>query len=299
MNNKNETNRRYKDTVFRMLFSNREYLLQLYNAVNNTDYDNPDDLTITTLENAVYMSMKNDLSCLIDMRLALFEHQSTVNPNMPLRDLYYVADTYSKLHSDRDAYSPKLIKLPNPRFVVFYNGEVEQPAIREMKLSDAYVHHDIEPQLELIVTQININQGYNDELFERSPLLGEYMMFVNKVRTYQRQIQFEDAVKKAVDECIEEGILADFLRENKAEVIKMSIYEYDEKLHEKTMLEIGREEGREEGKEEGREEGREDTKRSVAEEMIIHNETDEYIAQITKLSVEEVAGLRSKLQLHC
>lgn len=287
MNNKNETNRRYKDTVFRMLFSNREYLLQLYNAVNNTDYDNPDDLTITTLENAVYMSMKNDLSCLIDMRLALFEHQSTVNPNMPLRDLYYVADTYSKLHSDRDAYSPKLIKLPNPRFVVFYNGEVEQPAIREMKLSDAYVHHDIEPQLELIVTQININQGYNDELFERSPLLGEYMMFVNKVRTYQRQIQFEDAVKKAVDECIEEGILADFLRENKAEVIKMSIYEYDEKLHEKTMLEIGREEGRE------------DTKRSVAEEMIIHNETDEYIAQITKLSVEEVAGLRSKLQLHC
>ena len=285
---KNEVNRCYKDTVFRMLFSDKARLLQLYNAVNGTCYDNPDDLTITTLENAIYMSMKDDLSCMIDMRLALFEHQSTINPNMPLRDLYYVADTYSKLHSDKDAYSPKLIRLPNPRFIVFYNGETSQPAIREMKLSDAYVHEDMAPQLELVVTQININYGFNDELFEKCPTLGEYMMYVDRVRTYQRYMTLTEAVSRAVDECIDEGILEEFLRDNKAEVIKMSIYEYDEKLHEKTMLEIGREEGREEG--------RDMAKSIITEKMIKYGESDEYISQITELTLEEIADVRAKMQ---
>ncbi len=289
---KNEVNRCYKDTVFRMLFSDKARLLQLYNAVNGTCYDNPDDLTITTLENAIYMSMKDDLSCMIDMRLALFEHQSTVNPNMPLRDLYYVADTYSKLHSDKDAYSPKLIRLPNPRFIVFYNGEASQPAIREMKLSDAYVHEDMAPQLELVVTQININYGFNDELFEKCPTLGEYMMYVDRVRTYQRYMTLTEAVSRAVDECIDEGILAEFLRDNKAEVIKMSIYEYDEKLHEKTMLEIGREEG----KEEGIEEGIDMAKCIITEKMIKYGESDEYISKITELTLEEIADIRAKMQ---
>lgn len=243
MSRKNVANKRYKDTVFRMLFSDKVRLLQLYNAVNDTDYDNPNDLTITTLENAIYMSMKNDISCMVDMRLALFEHQSTVNPNMPLRDLYYVSDTFAKFHNDKDMYSPRLIKLPNPRFIVFYNGEAEQPAIRQMRLSDAYTHNEDEPHLELVVTQININPGYNEELLRRCPVLGEYMSYVDKVRTYQKEMSLDEAVDRAVNECIAEGILADFLRANKAEVMNMSIYEYDEELHIKTMMDIGREEG--------------------------------------------------------
>lgn len=287
MSRKNVANKRYKDTVFRMLFSDKVRLLQLYNAVNDTDYDNPNDLTITTLENAIYMSMKNDISCMVDMRLALFEHQSTANPNMPLRDLYYVSDTFAKFHNDKDMYSPRLIKLPNPRFIVFYNGEAEQPAIRKMRLSDAYTHNEDEPHLELVVTQININPGYNDELLCRCPVLGEYMSYVDKVRTYQKEMSLDEAVSRAVNECIAEGILADFLKANKAEVMNMSIYEYDEELHIKTMMDIGREEGYEAGM------------IDVAKEMIKNGDTNEYVSKITKLTVQDISELRSNLQPSC
>lgn len=287
MSRKNVANKRYKDTVFRMLFLDKVRLLQLYNAVNDTDYDNPNDLTITTLENAIYMSMKNDISCMVDMRLALFEHQSTVNPNMPLRDLYYVSDTFAKFHSDKDMYSPRLIKLPNPRFIVFYNGDAEQPAIRQMRLSDAYTHNEDEPHLELVVTQININPGYNEALLRRCPVLGEYMSYVDKVRTYQKEMSLDEAVDRAVNECIAEGILADFLRANKAEVTNMSIYEYDEELHIKTMMDIGREEGYEAGM------------IDVAKEMIKNGDTNEYVSKITKLTVQDISELRSNLQPSC
>lgn len=240
-------NRTYKDTVFRMLFSDKKELLALYNAINDTEYDNPDELTITTLKNAIYMSMKNDISCVIDMRLNLYEHQSTVNPNIPLRDLDYVSRTYSALYRDKDIYSSKLIMLPNPKFIIFYNGEDKQPPIRIFRLSDAFVHEEKNPSLELVVTQININPGYNEDLMEKCKTLKDYMLYVARVRVYQKDMSLEDAVNRAVDECIRDGILADFLKRNKAEVISMSIFEYDEKLHEKTLLEIGREEGIQQG----------------------------------------------------
>ena len=243
---------KYKDTVFRMLFSDKKELLLLYNAVNGTSYDNPDELSVTTLENAIYMTVKNDISCVVDMRLNLYEHQSTVNPNLPLRDLDYVSKNFAQFYIHKDVYSPKLIPLPNPKFIVFYNGEELQPALRKMRLSDAYVHREEHPSLELIVTQININPGYNDDFLAKCPTLKQYMQYVDRVRTYQKCMPLEQAVAHAVDECIKEGILADFLRKNKAEVISMSVYEYDEKLHEKTMMEIGREEGLKEGLLEGR-----------------------------------------------
>lgn len=243
----NVANRTYKDTVFRMLFSDKKELLALYNAINDTHYDNPDELTITTLKNAIYMSMKNDISCVIDMRLNMYEHQSTINPNIPLRDLDYVSRTYSALYRDEDIYSSKLIRLPNPKFIVFYNGEDKQPPIKKIKLSDAFVHKEENPSLDLIVTQININSGYNEELMNKCKTLKEYMLYVERVRVYQKKMSLEEAVERTVDECIKEGILADFLKMNKAEVISMSLFEYDEKLHEKTMRDIGREEGIQQG----------------------------------------------------
>ncbi len=235
--------RNYKDTVFRMIFKDKKELLVLYNAINGTHYDNTKELKIKTLENAIYMSMKNDVSFVIDMVLSLYEHQSTVNPNLPLRDLDYVSRNFAQFYYKEDVYSPDLIKLPNPRFIVFYNGKELQPAKKELKLSDAYEHTENNPQLELIVTQININPGYNDDLMTKCPTLKQYMLYVERVRHYQKTMSLKEAVTKAVDQCIKEGILADFLKRNKSEVISMRIFEYDEKLHEETMRKIGKREG--------------------------------------------------------
>ena len=237
-------NREYKDTVFRMLFKEKARLLELYNAVNDTDYDDLEALEIVTLENAIYMSMKNDVSCLIDMRIQLYEHQSTVNPNLPFRDLMYVCEQYEKYTIKKDLYSRRLVKLPTPRFVVFYNGREEQPERKELYLSTAFEIPEEDPALELRVTQLNINPGYNEELLRKCPALFEYMEYVNCVRTYQTNGDtLRDAVSKAVDDCIRDDILKEFLLQNKAEVVKMTIFEYDEEQHKQTIHDEGYEEG--------------------------------------------------------
>ena len=119
-----KANRNYKDTVFRMLFSDRKNLLSLYNAVNQTDYRNPEELEIVTLENAIYMGMKNDLAFIMDTNLYLYEHQSTYNPNMPLRDLFYICSEYQKLVDKKSLFSSTLQKIPAPNFIEFYNGSM-------------------------------------------------------------------------------------------------------------------------------------------------------------------------------
>ena len=192
--------RGYKDTLFRMLFKEPEDLLTLYNAVNGTAYTESSDLQIVTLENAIYMNMKNDLAFLIDSSLNLYEHQSSFNPNMPLRDLIYVAKEYQKLVNASSLYSSKQIKIPTPRFVVFYNGTEKQPEIRILRLSDAYEQLTVEPELELAVTVYNINPGNNEKLLTDCPLLGEYMQYVNRVRQYTETMELAAAVEQAVTE---------------------------------------------------------------------------------------------------
>lgn len=196
-------------------------------------------MEITTLENAVYMSMKNDISCVLDMRLDLYEHQSTVNPNMPLRNLFYVSKLLEVRTKKHDLYSSKRIILPAPTFIVFYNGSEPQPERREYRLSDSYAHKDGETSLELVVLQININPGYNRDLMSNCHILFEYMEYIDKVRCYTKEMPLEEAVERAVDECIEEGILSGFLRKNRSEVIPMSIFEYDEKRHMETIRNEG------------------------------------------------------------
>ena len=156
------TIRNYKDTIIRMIFKNKWELLILYNAVNGTHYTNPDDLEITTLENAIYMNVKNDISCVLDMRMNLYEHQSTFNPNMPLRDLFYIARLYEELVTDENIYSSRRIMLPTPKFIIFYNGVDEQPERKVMKLSDSFEIKG-EVNLELTAVQLNINPGDNED----------------------------------------------------------------------------------------------------------------------------------------
>lgn len=251
--------RNYKDTVFRMLFRDSMNLLSLYNALNGTVYTDVEDLEITTLENAVYMNYKNDISFVFDSQLMLYEHQSTANPNMPLRDLFYVARILERRTKDQDLYGSAIVNIPAPRFVVFYNGADYQPERQILKLSDAYEKKPDNPELELVVTVYNINLGNNQELMRACHLLREYAEYVELVRKLAKKMTFPDAVEQAVDHCIRNGILKDFLSENRAEAIAMSIFEYDEEQHLKSEREqayrSGKDEGIREGIAEGREEG--------------------------------------------
>lgn len=221
-------NRTYKDTLFRMIFREKRNLLQLYNALNGTNYIEEADLEIVTLENAIYMNMKNDVAFLLADRLNLYEHQSTYNPNMPLRDLFYICREYEKLVGQENLYRRKKLQIPNPRFVVFYNGIDWQEEYQILKLSDLYLHHEKQPQLELTVRMLNINKGYNKAVTEQCKLLSEYMQYVDKVRTHSKTMPLQKAVEQAVAESIQQGILSDFLNKFRQEAIQMSIFEYNE-----------------------------------------------------------------------
>ena len=286
----------HKDTVFRMLFSEKKELLGLYNALNKTAYTNEEDLTVTTLENAVYLSMKNDISYIFQFRLYLYEHQSTVNPNIPLRDLFYLADLLKGLTAEGNLYGKKRIRIPEPRFMVFYNGVDEQPDLIEYRLSELYSKESEDPDLELRVQVLNINAGHNAELMAACRTLNEYAQFVRKIRENRATMSIEDAVKKAVDVCIREGILRDFLLKNKAEATNMSIYEYDAEQHARFLREEGREEGyvqgREEGREEGRAEGREEGREEGRAEERRNTEREKNRADAAEA---ELARLRERL----
>ena len=174
----------YKDTIFRMLYHDKENLLSLYNAVNGRNYTNVEDLQIVTLENAIYMGMKNDLAFIMDMNLYLYEHQSTYNPNIPLRNLFYIADEYQRLVVRKSLYSTVIQKIPTPRFIVFYNGTKKVDDYNEFRLSSAYENSTDDPDLELRVTMLNVNDGHNLELMEHCRTLKEYAKYVARVRKY-------------------------------------------------------------------------------------------------------------------
>ena len=241
-------NRIYKDRLYKMIFNDKSELLKLYNAINGTHYDDPAMLTITTLDNAIYMTMENDISFIIDMRLALYEQQSTVNPNLPLRFLMYITDIYSAYTKDMNIYGSKKVQIPLPSFVIFYNGVKSQPDRTEFLLSELFHPTTDQPALELKAVMLNINKGHNQELMNACHTLRDYSEYVARIRTYSAEMPLTDAVEKAITECIHENILRDFLLKNRAEAKAMSIYEYDE---EKT-LRMFREEGYEDGERNGK-----------------------------------------------
>ena len=273
-------NKQYKDTVFRMLYRDKENLLSLYNAVNNRNYTNPEELQIVTLENAIYMGMKNDLAFIMDMNLYLYEHQSTYNPNIPLRNLFYIADEYQRLVVQKSLYSTAIQKIPTPRFIVFYNGTKKVEDRSEFRLSSAYENPTEDPDLELRVTMLNVNEGHNSKLMEHCRTLKEYAQYVARVRKYaaESNIELEDAVERAVEECIKEGILAEFLVKNKAEVIKMSIYEYDKEFEEKKLRKAEYEAGRRDGIEIGRKDGEKNILKRLIKKRLSKGMTLEEIA---------------------
>jgi len=272
--------RQAKDRLFRFLFEkDREALLQLYNSLNGTDYQDVSKLQVVTIESAVYIVMKNDLAFVLAGSLNLYEHQSTDNPNMPLRFLIYLAQEYQKLveQAQESLYGRKRIMLPAPQCVVFYNGEKEMPEEKILRLSDSFEsgRHGVQADAELTVRMLNINHGHNRALMEKCRVLREYAMFVELSRQYLLGgMDPKAALEAAVTDCIEQDILADFLRKYRSEVLGMLLEEFDVKKYERSLREEGREEGLAEGIQKGIEKESERYSKLVCVLLAQHREHD-------------------------
>ena len=247
---------KYKDRLFRYIFGeNKEWLLSLYNAVNGTQYQNPKDIKITTLEDVIYIKMKNDISLLLDSELSLYEHQSTFNPNMPLRGLHYFSALYKAylLEIGKDLYGKKLIKIPEPKYVVFYNGEDQVQDIVKLRLSDAFEKKSKDHDFEWTATMYNINLGHNREMMEKCFALRDYAKYVDNVKTKVKNgVNFNEAVKKAVEEAINENLLDGFFKKHEKGVLDVTLTEFNEAEFVANRLAEGRAEGLAEGRAEGR-----------------------------------------------
>ena len=247
-------NREYKSDGFSMLLEDRARALDVYNAMAGTAYTDPEIIEIHTLESGVSLTVHNDASFVVSMDsvLNIYEHQSTYNPNMPLRELIYFVTIIKKLVENRYLLSHKLVKIPTPKFAVFYNGDKNRPEREVLKLSDAYENQSDEPQLELICTVYNINPGNNEDLKKRSQTLREYMIFVgyvneNLAKAKKSGKDYETAIRDAVNRCIAEDILKEFLLERGEDVQKIMMFDLS---YEKQMENAKREwykEGRTEG----------------------------------------------------
>ncbi|MCR5837649.1 MAG: Rpn family recombination-promoting nuclease/putative transposase [Lachnospiraceae bacterium] len=285
------TQKNYKDTFFNFLFGReerKEYLLSLYNALNNKDYTNLDDLTINTIENVIYMGYKNDVSCIVasDEIMSLYEHQSSYNPNMPIRGVIYFSQLYKKYIKTNklNLYGSKMIKLPTPQYYVFYVGHDDVPEKQVLKLSDMFAQQtDV---LECRATMLNINSDNNRELIEKCKPLRDYSYFINSVYEYKKiYATIEEAIDKTVGRCIEENVLADILLAHKAEVTEMLLTEFDDKEY----IDMVKAESKAEGKAEGLVEGKAIGERNMILKMISDGTiTPEQGARELNISIDEL-----------
>ena len=304
-------NREYKSDVFSMLLEDRARALDVYNAMAGTAYTNPEIIEIHTLESGVSLTVHNDASFVVSMDsvLNIYEHQSTYNPNMPLRELIYFVTIIKKLIENRYLLSHKLVKIPTPKFAVFYNGDKNRPEREVLKLSDAYENQSDEPQLELMCTVYNINPGNNEDLKKRSQTLREYMIFVGYVNENLAKAEkggkdYETAIRDAVNRCIAEDILKKFLLERGEDVQKIMMFDltYEKQMENAKRewfndgVEVGRAEGYSSGIAEGRASGIAEGRAEGAVHHLVasvvkkvqKNKTLEQIADELEESVEDI-----------
>ena len=254
-------NNRTKDRLFCFIFGreeNKEWTLQLYNAVNGTDYESAEDISIETIESVVYMGMKDDIAFLLYDIISIYEHQSTYNPNMPLRELVYLSRFYNKyIHKNKlNIYSSRQLALPVPKLLVFYNGTAEEPDEIMLRLSDAFPEELREKSdVEIRVRMLNINSGRNPEIMHRCKPLEEYAWFVDKVRMNKESCGLEDAVDRVVNSMPDNFVLKGFLMAHRAEVKEMCIEEYNEAETMQMFREEAFNDGRQKGLEQGLKQG--------------------------------------------
>ena len=286
-------NREHKDTLFRKIFGTEEhkpYLLSLYNAINHSEYTNVEDLQLITLEDVLFVSMKNDVAFLLDCEMHLYEHQSTLNLNMPLRGFMYMAKLWQNWikKNNKNIYKKKLVKLPTPQYAVFYNGSEDAEDVSELHLSNAFEKPIKEGKYEWTAKVYNINFGKNKELMERCKALREYAHFVQMVRTYYKECKDEtESIKKAMQEAINRNYLDGYFEKEKEEVFMTTLFEIDKDIYENDLREEGREKGRAEGRAEGREEG----ERKIIFAMYQSGMPIKQISSIVKMDIKELEKL--------
>ena len=303
------TNRTYKDSLFRMIYSGKDerskrWLLSLYNALSGKNHTDISELQITTIENVIYITMKNDLSFLIDSQMNLFEQQSTVNPNMPLRGLIYFGQLYQNevKKQDKDIYGSKLIKIPSPKFIVFYNGNTELDDTLKYRLSDAFEFPDNSGEFEWTATVININKGHNESIQKNCESLYHYCAFVNRVKeNLKNKMTANDAINEAVDFAIKGNFLEGFFQEQKMNILTDLLTEFNQEDYDRHR----RAEGYEEGVEAGRNAGIAEGEARGAQQNAISNAknflkmnlgTIEQVAKGTGLPLEQVFALKEELE---
>ena len=285
-------NREYKDRLFTQLFGrseNKAWTLELYNAVNGSAYSNPDEIEITTMDDTIYMGMKNDVSFILNDFVNIYEQQSSYNPNMPIRQLSYAGRLYEKhvkKHS-LNVYGRRVVKLPVPKLVVFYNGD-DYDAEKEkiLYLSDAFDEAVAkESDITVRVRMININHECNKELLNECKPLAEYSWFVSEIRKNKKELnlEIEDAVDKAVDEMPEEYLIKPFLKGHRAEVRMGFLTEYDEA----EVIAMNRRDA----KNEGLEEGRDNTLRAMISKKVLKGKDLESIADELEMEVSDIRPL--------
>ena len=245
------TQREIKDRLFKAIFGrdneqSKKWRLELYNALRGTNYSDPDALELNTIENVIYLTMKNDISFLVDSQMTLFEQQSTYNPNMPLRGLMYFSQLYQRhlTKLDLTLYGSRLIKIPYPKFIVFYNGDRETEDKEFLKLSDSFENKEKDGDFEWTAELININPNHNNSLQKNCKPLYDYVRYISRIKENRKKgMSKEEVVNEAVDWAISENLLDGFFKMQKEEILGMSLTEYDEEAVKRTFKEEGREEG--------------------------------------------------------
>lgn len=277
-------NRTYKDMLFDKVFSDKECILSLYNAIAQTEYHDASAISVNTIQRAVFFGIENDKSFIIDDILNIYEHQSSINPNMPIRGLMYLSELYRQFiyENQLDIYGKKQVSLPHPIYLVFYNGEDKQPERQIIHLHDAFSKNisDHDNFLDFKAIMLNINYGYNKKLMEHCKPLKEYAIFVDTIRKYLKtEAETAVAAKKAVEECIEQDILKDILIKEKGVIEDMITVCYDEEIHKMREAEYNQEIGEER------------KALSIAEKLYHSGMSIEQIHDITEIDKRELSKL--------
>ena len=245
---KQASNREVKSSAFTTFFSDPKNAAQLYSALDGVPVS-PEDIHYTTLEGVLFLARKNDMAFTVRNRvLVISEHQSTLNANMPLRDVIYFGRTLEKLVEPRALYRNKLVYIPTPEFFVFYNGDEPFPPEKILRLSDSYLEKTIKSMLELFVKVININLPAGHTILQQCRPLYEYSWFIQRVREHlQEGCERDFAITLAIKDCEEAGIFAEFVREHGTEAVNMLFTQFNME----DALEVRYEEGFEDGEQQG------------------------------------------------